>query len=113
MKQALILIFLLIAGFSFSQKDTLHVKTSISCSHCAVCETCGELFETELYYVKGIKYVAYNESDTTIMVVYKAKKTNPETIRKKIAELGYDADHVSADPAGYAKLDACCKREGE
>lgn len=101
----------LIGNVSAQKQETLIVKTKVYCSHCKVCETCGQKFETDLYYVKGIKEVEYNENDTTITIVYKPKKTNPDKIRKEIAKLGFDADNIPADPAGVAQLDACCRKK--
>ena len=105
---------LVMASANFAQKtDTLIVKTKVDCNHCRVCETCGQRFETDLYYVKGVKVVEYRDADTSILVVYKPKKTNPQTIRQAIAALGYDADDVPATPDGIATLDACCLKPKE
>ncbi len=76
-----------------------------------MCETCGGKMETDLYYVKGIKFVNYNENDMTITVKYKVKNITPDKIRLEISKLGYSADNVPADMTAYEKLDACCKKK--
>jgi pantoate kinase len=53
--------------------------------------------------------ITLNEEESTITVVYNSKKTDLPTIKTAISQLGYDADDVKADPAGYQKLDGCCK----
>lgn len=90
-------------------KETLVVKTPNTCNHCKICETCGGKLETDLYFVRGIKVVEYNEEAQTTTIVYKPKHITPEKIRQEIAKLGFDADDVKADPEGYAKRDTCCK----
>ncbi|MGV3631275.1 MAG: hypothetical protein ACO1O6_08715 [Bacteroidota bacterium] len=111
MKKIILLAFICLSNLMFAQakKQTIIVKTPNKCDHCKVCETCGGKLETDLYYVKGIKLVEYNEQDMTTKVVYKTKKITPEQIRKEIAKLGFDADGLPADPDGYAKRDGCCK----
>ena len=97
--------------FAQSKKETIVIKTQVFCDHCKVCETCGGKMETDLYYVKGIKLVTYNEEDMTITVTYKTKKITPDEIRRAIARLGFAADNVPADPLAYEKLDDCCKKK--
>jgi mercuric ion binding protein len=110
-KGILIAAFLLVAQSLSAQdkKATLVVKTPNTCNHCKVCETCGGKLETDLYFVRGIKVVEYNEEAQTTTIVYKPKQITPEKIREEIAKLGFDADAVKADPAGYEKRDNCCK----
>ena len=86
------------------------IKTNIVCSHCKKCETCGQLFKSGLTNLKGVKNYRLDEKAMTITVTYQPKKTTVEKIRMAISKLGYDADDVKADPAGYAKLDSCCKK---
>ncbi len=93
-------------------KQTVTIKTPNTCDHCKVCETCGGKLEGQLGLAKGIQSVTYNEADQTTTVVYRTKKTTVEQIRKEISLLGFDADEVKADPAGYKERDGCCKAQG-
>ncbi len=110
-----LLIFLFAALSVSAQKDpvtkTMLVKTSIYCDHCVQCETCGDHFNKKLLRHKGIQMVTLDAHAMTIKVVYNSRKTNEDEIRRAISTLGYDADAVKADPAGYAALDGCCKKE--
>ncbi|MFT5779403.1 MAG: mercuric ion binding protein [Crocinitomicaceae bacterium] len=110
-----IVLFLLIGSVFYSNGQskiqTIEIKTNTYCNHCKVCETCGQLMETELTYVKGIKLAIYNEESMTISVTYKSKKITPDVIRDEIAQLGYDADDVLANPVAYEGLDNCCKKK--
>ncbi|MBI3136027.1 MAG: heavy-metal-associated domain-containing protein [Bacteroidetes bacterium] len=111
---ALVVMLMLSSGFmqnpTGKKMQTVVIKTTIYCSHCLECETCGHKFDNELAYEKGIRLVVVDDKAMTITVTYNSKQTNPDEIRLAISKLGYDADDVKADPAAYEKLDACCKK---
>ena len=86
------------------------IKTNIYCDHCKQCETCGKSFHSELVKVKGVKMMELDEKAMTITVFYDGRKTNLGAIKTAIANLGYDADDIKANPEAYEKLDGCCKR---
>ena len=44
---------------------------------------------------------------------FNPKKTNVAKLKKAITEVGYDADEVVAETAGYNKLPSCCKKEAK
>lgn len=85
------------------------IKTVLNCDHCKECETCGLKFKTEMLKIKGVKMYELDDKAMTFTVYYNPKKTTLQTIKVAISKLGYDADEVKADSAGYEKLDDCCK----
>jgi mercuric ion binding protein len=85
------------------------IKTVLNCDHCKECETCGLKFKTEMLKIKGVKMYELDDKAMAFTVYFNPKKTDLETIKLAISKLGYDADDVKADPAGYEKLDNCCK----
>jgi mercuric ion binding protein len=85
------------------------IKTILNCDHCKECETCGLKFKTEMLKIKGVKMYELDDKAMIFTVYYNPKKTDLQTIKVAISKLGYDADEVKADPAGYEKLDDCCK----
>jgi copper chaperone CopZ len=100
-----------ISNAAVSQKTNQKavIKTVLNCDHCKECETCGLKFKTEMLKIKGVKMYELDDKAMTFTVYFNAKKTNLQTIKVAISKLGYDADEVKADPAGYEKLDGCCK----
>ena len=113
MKTVGLLAIVLMSNIAFAQKaktiQKVIIKTTISCDHCKVCETCGGVLEKTLLKTQGIQMITLNEKEATIEVIYNSKKTDLLTIKKAISKLGYDADEIKADASGYEKLDKCCK----
>lgn len=88
-----------------SKIETIEIQTS------AQCEMCKESIEKEISFVKGIKFVDLDMETKKLTVKYRKDKTDADKIKNEIAELGYDADDVTANPKVYEKLPACCKKE--
>lgn len=109
MKKGLLL-FVLALSISFvslaQQKKPLIVKIQ---TPTAQCEECKQRIEEYLKYEEGVtKVVVYPRSKYT-MVTYFADRTNIENIKAAIANVGYDADDVTADEDAYKKLPKTCK----
>ncbi len=101
----------LISNTAFAQKTNQKaiIKTTLNCSHCKGCETCGLKFKTEMLKIKGLKMYELDDKKMTFTVYYNAKKTDLQTIKIAISKMGYDADEIKADPIAYENLDGCCK----
>lgn len=76
----------------------------------AQCEMCKERLESNIAFEKGIRDVYLDLETKKLKVTFKSKKTNLDNIRNAIAQLGYDADDVSADPESYKELPLCCQK---
>ena len=85
------------------------IKTTLHCDHCKECETCGQLFKTEMLKIKGLKMYELDDKAMMFTVYFNTKKTTLQAIREGISKLGYDADDVKADKVAYENLDGCCK----
>jgi copper chaperone CopZ len=103
------LVFLFSNG-SYSQ-DKKNVELNIKTS--AVCGQCKDRIEKGMAYEKGIKDVVLDVDTKVATVKYNPAKTTPAEIRLAISKLGYDADDIPADKTAYAKLPACCKKDGK
>lgn len=101
--------FLILFSFTaFAQnKNTAKLKVKTS----AVCGMCKTTIEKELAFAKGVKKSDLDVPSKIVTVTYNPNKTTPEKIRQAIANTGYDADEVPADPKAYEKLHACCKKD--
>lgn len=112
MKKVILILFVLsINLLSFGEnkkgKETINIKTS------AQCGMCKKTIETALSYEKGVKSSSLNLKTKILTVSYNPKKTNPETIKKAINKVGYDADDKLFEQSAYDKLPACCKKPAD
>lgn len=110
MKQLLIILFM-IAGFSatsFSQ--TKAVETAKIKTPNALCEACKTRIETYLKRYDGILLINVNYRRGETTVKYLTDRINIEEIKTAIANMGYDADDVTANPESYKRLPKTCKK---
>lgn len=103
--------FSLCANTSFAQSqkylETARIKTSVE-----NCKICKKNIEDYFRREPGISRVDVNTYNKVVTVRYYSDRTNLSNIRTAIANVGYDADTVKANPESYARLPACCKKGG-
>lgn len=89
-----------------TEKETIQIKTN------AECNQCKERLEGELNYVKGIVFAELDAETKVLTVKYKKDQISSDEIRKRISEIGYDADHIKANAASQEALPKCCQPNG-
>ncbi|MGC4034894.1 MAG: heavy-metal-associated domain-containing protein [Chitinophagaceae bacterium] len=110
MKQ-LILSLLIVCGVAATGSaqvkalQTAKIKTPT-----ALCEQCKERIETYLKRYDGITMVNVNFRTKETTVKYLSDRTDIEQIKTAIANAGYDADDVPANPESYNRLPITCKK---
>lgn len=78
------------------------------------CEKCKTAIETLLKRYDGVMTVNVNVKKKETTVKYITDRTNDEIIKAGIANAGYDANEIAANPEVYKTLPKCCKKpEGE
>lgn len=87
-------------------------KAEITIKSSVVCDMCKKKVEKVLTF-KGIEKSSVDLQTKMITVTYDPQQTNPEKIKTAIANAGYDADEIKANPKAYKRLDKCCKKENE
>jgi len=74
-------------------------------------EPCKERIEKYLSREYGVTFVNANYKRHTVTVKYLTDRTNTENIKTAIANLGYDADDVTAEPTAYKRLPKNCQHK--
>lgn len=79
------------------------------------CEMCKAKIEEVLKRYDGVMTVSVklHKTDTTkrqTTVKYITDRTNEEVIKAAIANAGYDANEIAANPESYKALPKCCKK---
>jgi periplasmic mercuric ion binding protein len=108
----IILSALLVAGLTQlanAQAKKELVKVTIS-TPTVQCETCKKKIEDFLTKEAGVETVVVDFKRKQTKVSYHSSQTNLENIKTAIANVGYDADDVTANEESYNKLPRCCKK---
>ena len=74
------------------------------------CGSCKSKIETYLKRYDGITSVNVNYKKKETTVKYVSDRINEEEIKAAIANAGYDANEVTANPDSYKRLPDCCKK---
>lgn len=72
-------------------------------------EACKIRLENYLKRSYGVLSSNVNFRRKTVNIQFLSDRTNVENIKTAIANLGYDADDVKANPESYDRLPATCK----
>ena len=106
--QFLVLFLLGFTGVSLAQKGSQ--KTVVIKTPTVQCEECKQRIEKYLDHEDGILKVNVDYKKKTCTVTFVTDRTNAENIKADIANCGYDADDVTAEPDAYKRLPTCCKK---
>ena len=74
------------------------------------CEECKKRIEDYVSREEGIQKIVVDYKRKTAKVTYLVDRTSIENVKAAIANAGYDADDVKADPDAYKRLPTCCKK---
>lgn len=113
MKQFLLMALMLAAldfsgfGQSSSKKG---IQTVTIATPTVQCGSCKNRIERYLIREEGVQKVDVDYKKKKTRVTYVAERTNIENIKTAIANVGYDADDVTANKESYDKLPLCCKK---
>src|SRR5664279_1923360 len=77
------------------------------------CELCKTRIENHLLHEDGVSSVKADYRKHTVTVVWNTDRTNIENIKTALANMGYDADDVTADPDAYKRLPVTCQHIGK
>jgi periplasmic mercuric ion binding protein len=73
------------------------------------CEACKTRIENHLIHEDGVSSVKADYRKHTVTVVWYTDRTNIENIKTALANMGYDADDVTADQDAYKRLPVTCQ----
>ena len=107
-----LLVFCFVAVSASAQQKAI-VTTKIS-TPTVQCEMCKKTIEDLLKRYDGVLSVnvKLNKDSTKreVVVKYVTDRINEETLKAAIANAGYDANEIAANPESYKALPKCCKK---
>lgn len=74
------------------------------------CDMCKSRLEPFLKRIDGVTFVNVAVKKKQVRVKYLTDRTNIEMIKASIANAGYDANEIAANPDAYKMLPKCCKK---
>ena len=108
MRKRMVMTFLLSVFIGCGGEDT-DVTVMTPTIQCGMCQ---KNIEVGLSKVDGIGRSTVDLASKTTKVSFDSKKTDLLKIENAIADLGYQANAVSANPNAYETLPDCCKIGG-
>ena len=74
-------------------------------------EACKTRIDNFLKHEYGVSSVKADYKRHTVTVTWYTDRTNIENIKTALANMGYDADDVTAEPDAYKRLPAPCQHK--
>jgi mercuric ion binding protein len=110
MKKILLLLAFVTGAVTLTQAQKKGNQTVTIKTPTVQCESCKQRIETYLAKEDGVFKAVVDYKRKITKVSFYTDKTDIETVKTAIANAGYDADDVAANPDSYNKLPACCKK---
>ena len=112
MKHLKLVLLLLIStvSISFAQAKKKANLTATISTPTVQCQMCKDRIEKFMFREEGVTKTVVDFKRKTTKVTYWTDRTNIENIKTAIANVGYDADDVTANTESYNKLPKCCKK---
>ena len=108
MRENIIMTFLLTFFIGCGGED-MNVTVMTPTIQCGMCQ---KNIEVGLSKLDGVGRSTVDLASKTTKVSFNSKKTDLLKIENAIADLGYKANTVSANPNAYERLPDCCKIGG-
>lgn len=97
-------------GMTMAQSNKGTLVTAKINTPTVQCEQCKQRIERYLSQEEGVQSAKVDFKHGITTVKFFSDRTTVENVRTAIANVGYDADNVTANPESYAKLPTCCKK---
>jgi mercuric ion binding protein len=110
MKKLILSAFVAVAFTLSAMAQTKAIQTVKISTPTIQCDMCKKRIEDVLKRYDGVMTVNANVKKKEVTVKYITDRTNEEVIKAAIANAGYDANEIAANPDVYKTLPKCCKK---
>ncbi len=107
----LTIVALLLTTFSFSQQKA--IQKAVITTPGVRSEACKTYIDNRLVHEYGVSAVKADYKRHTVTVSWFTDRTNIENVKTALANMGYDANDVTAEPEAYKRLDKECQNPPE
>ena len=109
--QLTLLLLIGLTGAAMAQQKA--VVTVVIKTPTVQCDQCKQRIENYMSHEDGIVKINVDYKKKITTVTFIPDRTNIENIKAMIANVGYDADDVTAEPDAYKRLPTCCKKPAD
>ena len=102
-----LIVFVIHSNGLFAQQKA--IEKAVIKTPGVLADVCKTSIDNFLVHQYGISSVKADYKRHTVTVVWYTDRTNIENIKYALANMGYDADDVTAEPDAYKKLRHECK----
>ena len=103
--------FLMFFGFSFAANAQVKpIENVVIETPTVQCGMCKSKIEKMMARAEGVKAVKVDLKKKQTYITYITDRTNVSTLEAELANIGYDANKVTAEEGAYKKLPKCCKK---
>ncbi len=104
MKRTILVMAILFSTIAFAQNKNEKASLEVD----GVCMMCKERIEKACVKTKGVKSATWNVKTHELKLIFDARKTNLDSIRKSVAAVGHDTKKLKATDEAYNSLHPCC-----
>ena len=109
----LLLACLMVGLAVYGSAQTKPIQTIKISTPTVQCDMCKKKIEEVLKRYDGVITANVNVRKKETTVKYITDRTNHEVIKAGIANAGYDANEIAANPEVYKTLPKCCRKPEE
>ncbi|MBS1512269.1 MAG: heavy-metal-associated domain-containing protein [Bacteroidetes bacterium] len=102
--------FVLVAANGIKAQAKTADKAVITLPTLQNCDKCKDQIEFFMSKTEGVTSIKVDLKRKTATVTWLTDRTDKETIKTAIANLGFDADDIEAEEYAYKRLPPCCKK---
>lgn len=102
------ILFLGLVSLTLAEVQAQERNVEVEIAVLGNCGMCKDRIERAAYSVRGVRSASWNQREQKLTLVYRADRTDQETIERAIAKAGHDTENFITDEQTHANLHHCC-----
>ncbi|MFN3557000.1 MAG: heavy-metal-associated domain-containing protein [Bacteroidales bacterium] len=103
-----VILFLGLVSLTLAEVQAQERNVEVEIAVLGNCGMCKDRIERAAYSVRGVRSASWNQREQKLTLVYRADRTDQETIERAIAKAGHDTENFITDEQTHANLHHCC-----
>ncbi len=109
MKKIIIVLAVFFTTLTFAQDKNARASFEVD----GVCNMCKERIEKAAIRTKGVKSAQWNLETHELNLIFDARKTDVDNIKKSVLAVGHDTKDMKATDEAYNSVHPCCMYRDE